>query len=82
MKPASFEHAEWIDPWRDRRPMTDDRVLVTFFANGKMYVDTGCYVKGDVEWVRNVLSGEGWRAPGTVLAWMPLPEAYNPVEEE
>lgn len=40
MKTASFEKREWIDPWRDRYPMTDDMVLVTFCYDGKLRVDT------------------------------------------
>lgn len=79
MKPASFEHAEWIDPWRDRRPMTEDPVLATYFYDGKRYVDMAIYSKGG-ENTRYGVTTEGW-SHGTVLAWMPLPEAYNPVEE-
>lgn len=74
MKPASFEKREWIDPWRDRYPMTDDMVLVTYFYDGKMMVDTARYRNTGIE-------AEGWCCPGTVLAWMPLPEAYDPVAE-
>ena len=76
MKPASFDTAEWIDAWRDRRPMTDDNVLVTDFYNGKMRIDTAYYNEGDGGCGCLV---EGWRCAGEVLAWMPLPEAYDPV---
>ena len=77
MKPASFDTAEWIDAWRDRRPMTDDEVLVSYFFDGKMRVSTSFYAKES----RNPISVccEGWACAGTVLAWMPLPEAYDPV---
>lgn len=77
MKPASFEKREWIDPWRDRCPMTDDMVLVTYFYDGKLRVDTACYSKEKNPYGIT----EGWCCPGTVLAWQPLPEAYDPVAE-
>lgn len=83
MKPASFEEREWIDPWRDRYPMTNDTVLVTYFFDGKLRVDTAHYRKGNEFSSPIALIGvtEGWCCPGTVLAWMPLPEAYDPVAE-
>lgn len=83
MKPASFEKREWIDPWRDRYPMTDDPVLVTYFFGGKLMVDTAHYSRG-LDLCGITISGmatEGWCCPGTVLAWEPLPEAYDPVAE-
>lgn len=81
MKPASFDTAEWIDAWRDRRPMTEDTVLVTFFYDGKFYVDTARYEKGSpiIGNMCTSIATKGWKAIGTVLAWMPLPEAYDPV---
>lgn len=79
-KVASFETREWIDPWRDRRPMTEDAVLATYFYNGKGYVDTAFYSKGGGG-TTNAFIPEGWSSPGIVLAWMPLPDPYNPVEE-
>lgn len=82
MKPASFEKREWIDPWRDRYPMTDDMVLVTFFYDGKLRVDTARYRKVNVmPYGITGIEAEGWCCVGTVLAWMPLPEAYDPVAE-
>ena len=83
MKVASFESREWIDPWRDRRPMTADDVLVTSIRIRGGDIDVNVHVS----WYRsdegkffnecyNV--GDGWR----VLAWMPLPEAFSPDEEE
>ena len=82
MKPASFEKREWIDPWRDRYPMTDETVLVTYFYDGKLRVDTAHYSKEDVAPFGIVgIATEGWCCAGTVLAWMPLPEAYDPVAE-
>lgn len=75
MRTASFEQREWIDPWRDRRPMTDDMVLVTYWFGGKMFVDTSRYTKGHSNLI------ERWTVCGTVLAWQPLPEAYDPVAE-
>lgn len=77
MRPASFDTAEWIDAWRDRRPMTSDRVLVTFFYDGKMHVDTGRYVKSDYNLV-GMMRTEGWDTLGTVLAWRPFPDPYIP----
>ena len=71
MKVASFDNAEWIDAWRDRRPMTDDPVLVTRWSRwAKCYVIT-------IE----TYDACGWSSD-TVLAWMPLPEAYDPVEAD
>lgn len=81
MKPASFEEREWIDPWRDRYPMTNDDVLVTYFLDGKLMVGTAFYSKGDEEPIALFGATEGWRCAGTVLAWQPLPEAYDPVAE-
>lgn len=84
MKPASFEKREWIDPWRDRYPMTDDMVIVTYFYDGKLRVDTARYRKaGETPFgiVGVGIATEGWCCDGTVLAWMPLPEAYDPVAE-
>lgn len=65
MKPASFNKVEWIDPWNDRRPMTDDWVLVTVFYDGHKFVEENRY---DPEY--------GWFVDDdvTVLGWMPLPE--------
>ena len=64
---ASFEEREWIDPWNDRRPMTDDWVLVTandrdhrFVTLGRCEDDEWYYFDEDTE----------------VLAWMPLPDVY------
>jgi hypothetical protein len=68
MKPASFDTAEWIDAWRDRRPMTDDAVLVSGWDGDEHVVGMSCYANGY------------WATGLTVLAWMPLPEAYDPVE--
>ena len=68
MKPASFDTAEWIDAWRDRRPMTDDPVLVTRWCRW-----TKCYVV-----TIETYDGGGWSSD-TVIAWMPLPETYDPV---
>ena len=79
MNIARFEVREWIDPWRDRRPMTDDVVLVTLWRRERISVEQAWYGG-------NVIDGTGrkdWHCvEGTVLAWMPLPEPYNPVEEE
>lgn len=75
LKVASFEEREWIDAWRDRRPMTDDEVLVTYWNayGGALRVRTGNY--------RENGQYNGWGFP-FVLAWMPKPEPYNPAEEE
>ena len=82
MKPASFEKREWIDPWRDRYPMTDDMVLVTSFYGGKLRVDTARYCRvNEMPYGITEIEGEGWCCLGTVLAWMPLPEVYDPVAE-
>lgn len=82
MKPASFEKREWIDPWRDRYPMTDDTVLVTFFYDGKLRVDMARYSKKNQYGIVGTAT-EGWCCPGAVLgavlAWMPLPDPYDPV---
>lgn len=73
MKPASFDVAEWIDAWRDRRPMTDDAVLVTAWnpREERLMVSTARYYCEEEYKTWNDYS---------VVAWMPLPEAYDPVE--
>lgn len=79
MKTASFEQREWIDPWRDRRPMTDDVVLVTLWRREKIYVEQAWYGVGLLE----ETGRKDWHCiEGTVLAWMPLPDPYNPAEED
>lgn len=79
MNIARFEVREWIDPWRDRRPMTDDVVLVTLWRRERIYVEQAWYGENFLE----ITGGKDWNCvEGTVLAWMPLPEPYNPVEEE
>lgn len=84
LKVASFEEREWIDPWRDRRPMTDDEVLVTAYDAflNKLVVTYGVYGNG-INGRGNILCipSYGWNIPN-VLAWMPKPEPYNPAEEE
>lgn len=63
---ASFDvKGEWIDPWNDRRPMTDDWVLVTVFKNGHKYV-----------WENKYEDGFGWLVDEDfeVLGWQPMPE--------
>ena len=70
MKTASFEQREWIDPWRDRRPMTDDDVLVTVWTRYGCKVTTATCDEGI------------WLIGQDVLAWMPLPDPFNPAEED
>ena len=70
---ASFEEREWIDPWNDRRPMTDEWVLVTIFSDGRKYVGEAKY------------DGDGWfiDPDDSLLGWMPFPEpmgGYMPLE--
>ena len=63
---ASFDVVgEWIDPWNDRRPMTDDWGLVTVFKNGHKYV-----------WESKYEDGFGWLVDEDfeVLGWQPMPE--------
>ena len=72
MKPASFEEREWIDPWRDRRPMTEDTVLVTSYYRGEREVEISWYCTMANEFACN----------GTVLAWKPLEDPYDPTAEE
>lgn len=85
MKIASFENREWIDAWSDRRPMTDDNVLVTYWDefDERLEVSVESYGK------RSTLTRDavGWTNNYTrnILAWMPFPEPYDPVaadEEE
>lgn len=80
MKVASFEEkGVWIDARNDRRPMTDDRIIIlwnperamkmerykdTFFT--KKRAMTGCYRGDDAEW---------WDL--FVDAWMPFPDASD-----
>ena len=81
MNIARFEVREWIDPWRDRTPMTDDIVLVTVWAQGNIL--TGYKAEGRLAVMTSFYEPEA-KAWGiaNVLAWMPFPEPYNPVEEE
>lgn len=67
---ASFEEREWINPWNDRRPMTDDWVLVTANDRNHSYVTLGKFDDIDGIWV--------WFDDDTeVIAWMPLPDVYT-----
>lgn len=81
MNIASFDEREWIDPWRDRVPMTDEPVLVTVWASGSFF--DGYKAKGRLALMTSFYDHEvrGWGI-ANVLAWMPFPEPYNPVEEE
>ena len=81
MKIASYDKAEWIDVWRDRVPMTDDEVLIT--ARMDKIGPDGKKVSAGLG------AGTSYYDPETghwcvhdVVAWMPFPEPYNPVEEE
>lgn len=86
MKIANFEKAEWIDAWRDRVPMTEDEVLVTFQAKPmrrRGFDDDDVIVKNFITVTQAFYdTEEGHWSINNVLAWMPLPEPYNPVEEE
>jgi len=65
MRIASFEKREWIDPVNDRRPMTEDWVLVTQLTEGRKIVTESKYEEK-----------YGWfiDPEDTVLGWMPLPD--------
>ena len=66
MNIASFEERGiWIDPWKDRSPMTDDWVLVSLNDHGHKYVTISRYDKLDGWFVDDEIE---------VVAWMPLPE--------
>ena len=65
MRIASFEVREWINPWEDRRPMTDDWVLVTVNDEGHKYVTMSKY-EGKYGWLVD--------DDTEVIAWMPLPD--------
>lgn len=64
MRIASFEQREWINPWNDRRPMTDDWVIVTVKDRWHKYVSMSKYDE------------DGWfnDEDEEVIAWMPLPD--------
>lgn len=86
MKTASFDNREWIDPWRDRRPMTTDPVLVSIVENGENVVAIGVYNAEVVDHGTFTID-IGWRVDGfhmheVVLAWKPLEEPFNPAEED
>ena len=70
MKSASFETREWIDPWRDRVPQTDGPVLVQAWLGGGWQLLVLRYRADTKEW-----------DIGNVIAWMPLPDKYDPVAE-
>lgn len=71
MKVASFEQREWIDPWRDRRPMTDDLVLaVCIDKDGEEYFDLAFFAIASGEWKCN----DAFMVCEKVLWWMPLPD--------
>ena len=77
MKTASFEQREWIDPWRDRRPMTEDHVLGTAETkDGRKVMFGWCERHKDMDVWHTSIEGR------KILAWCPLPDPYNPVEEE
>lgn len=81
MKIASYDKREWIDPWRDRTPMTEDIVLVTVWAQGNALI--GYKAKGRLVVMTSFYEPEAksWGI-ANVLAWMPFPEAYDPVAAE
>lgn len=72
MRIASFEEREWIDPKTDRRPMTDDWVLLTLKSGGGLIVSIGKYLPDLKEWY-----GEDEE---DVVAWMPLPDPSEDFE--
>lgn len=65
MKIARYdEPGVWINPWNDRRPMTDDWVLVTIIDGTGKYVSIARFAD---EW-------EYIDEDQEIAAWMPLPE--------
>lgn len=82
---ASFEtKGEWIDARNDRRPMTDDIIIILWNPERAMKMErykntcftkkramAGCYRENDTEW---------WDL--YVDAWMPYPDASDFVVEE
>lgn len=77
MKVASFEEREWIDPWRDRRPMTTDPVLVTAETkDGRKVMFGWCERKKDMDIWHTSIEGR------KVLAWQPIPECYKGDEND
>lgn len=71
MKIASFEKREWIDPKTDRRPMTEDWVLITVVEFTKPETRIGRYMSYG-EWY--------WEDSEDVIAWMPLPDPAEVME--
>lgn len=65
MKIASFEQREWINPKTDRRPMTDDWVLVTVEEDGHRFVTIDRYCVDTWFGVEN---------DDQIVAWMPVPD--------
>ena len=68
-----MNETKWI-PVEERLPEDDRNVLMSFSWNG---IDIGDYEDGHwhSEWVNKYDDGD-------VIAWMPLPEPYNPKQPE
>lgn len=71
MKIASFEKREWINPKTDRRPMTEDWVLITVMVGNRPETSIGKFMSYG-EWC-----GEDSE---DVIAWMPLPDPAEVME--
>lgn len=71
MKIASFEKREWINPKTDRRPMTEDWVLISVMVGNRPETSIGKFMPYG-EWY-----GEDRE---DVIAWMPLPDPAEVTE--
>lgn len=69
MKIASFDVREWINPNTDRRPMTEDWVLMTLRCGDHYIVRTDRYLLDLKEMLAEY--------DADMVAWMPLPEPYD-----
>lgn len=77
----ALEQTRWI-PVREREPDTDDEVLCwyKYRTQGKMVSEYGLgrYLRNLSTWCGKVANGRDVE----IIAWMPLPEAYNEESED
>ena len=77
---------DWIECTPDTMPETNDEVLTTYIVNGnrkRCFVESASWFYDGEEGHWNSVWDE-YRVPGTkkeVIAWMPMPKPYKPLEK-
>lgn len=77
-KARYYREPQWI-PCSEKMPKEDEEVLITFSKNMAVgcFCEYGWYVVSGGEWYTSCTEDE--EQP---IAWMPLPEPYQPKEEK